>query len=191
MVARTPEEKRAKATLYLQNLARSRGVKVIDRGNGHFQLQGPHLLVNYYPFSKNKTAYLAGTVQGVPNCNAEQAVAMARKAPKVVPAAQRDDRPGGTRKIRARMLGARTECKCHWCPTMINLDTSTLDHVVPLACGGLDNDNNRVLACEPCNQRRGHSMPELKQWPAPTDNSPPWKEDSDGDPAQQAPFGST
>jgi 5-methylcytosine-specific restriction endonuclease McrA len=45
----------------------------------------------------------------------------------------------------------------------LTLDTSTMDHVIPLHRGGLDNANNRVLACEPCNSKRGHDMPELKR----------------------------
>lgn len=76
----------------LAQAAEKCGVQVINRGNGHFQLQGPHLLVNYYPLSKNRTAYVAGTKKGMPNCDAQQAVAMAATA-----VADKDDCSNGLR----------------------------------------------------------------------------------------------
>ena len=41
-------------------------------------------------------------------------------------------------------------------------ETATIEHYVPLGLGGLDNRNNMVLACDPCNSERGCSMKELK-----------------------------
>lgn len=143
-------------------------VKVIKRGNGHIQLQGKHLLVNYYPFSKGRTAYVAGTTAGIKDCDIYKAVAMARCPPEVVPAEKKAKRSYVPRELRLKMLAGRIEVKCHWCPTMIDIDTSTIEHIVPLARGGLDNSNNRTLACAPCNQKRANNMPEVI-------NSPPWE----------------
>lgn len=148
----------------LRDVAARRGVQMHNLGDGHIQLQGPHLLVNYYPFSKKRTAYVAGTTEGVPNCDATKAVAMARNIPKLT--GVKAKRSKNSRVIRYRMLAGREEAPCHWCQTLVNLDTSTIDHVIPLGRGGLDNPNNRVLACKPCNDRRGHTMPETKKWPA-------------------------
>lgn len=150
----------------LRTLAEQRGVKMANLGNGHIQLQGPYLLVNYYPFSSKRTAYVAGTTAGVPGCVPSQAVAMACNVPKLVPKEERDARRDPPRKVRYEMLAGRVSCKCHWCPAVIDIDSSTIDHVIPLARGGLDNANNRVLACQPCNVKRGHMMPELSQLPA-------------------------
>lgn len=41
------------------NFAKKNNVQIIDKGNGHIQLKGK-LLVNYYPESKFKTAYISG-----------------------------------------------------------------------------------------------------------------------------------
>jgi len=41
-------------------------------------------------------------------------------------------------------------------------ETATLDHVIPISRGGLNNANNYVIACEPCNSERGNNMPEVK-----------------------------
>jgi hypothetical protein len=116
--------------------------------------------VNYYPLSKKRTAYVAGTTFGKTHVTPEQAVAMAFVPPPIPPRQLREKRKGNSRAIRARML--RKSHKCHWCKKPLSINTSTIDHVIPLHRGGLDNANNRVLACEPCNRERGHAMPELK-----------------------------
>lgn len=145
----------------LEKIAKEHGVQVKWRDGFHVQLVGK-LLVNYYPTSAKRTAYVAGTIGGKHNVSLLQAVKMALTPPPPVPKFQRAERRYNSRKLRKRMLKGRTECKCHWCPTMIDLDTSTVDHVIPLRNGGLDHGNNRVLACKPCNERRGHDMPELR-----------------------------
>ena len=47
----------------LRKLCEQRGFQLIEKPNGHFQINGK-LLVNYYPFSKDKTAYIAQTKNG-------------------------------------------------------------------------------------------------------------------------------
>lgn len=143
----------------LEQLASERGLRVVDRGQGHLQIIGGPLLVNYYPLAKRRSAYVAGTTGRRTGVSPEQAVEMAFSPPDVRGVARRDDR-GKYRNIRRKMM--KKSNKCHWCGCGLTLDTSTLDHVIPLYRGGLDNDNNRVLACEPCNTKRGHDMPELK-----------------------------
>jgi hypothetical protein len=149
-------------TVTLEQLASSRGLKVVDRGQGHIQLTGGPLLVNYYPLAKKRSAYVAGTTGRRVGVTPEQVVEMCFNAPTVNGTARIDPRSGKSRNKRRVMMAGRKQAKCHWCPTMITLDTSTIDHVIPLYRGGLDNANNRVLSCEPCNNRRGHAMPELK-----------------------------
>lgn len=138
--------------------AKTRGATIIDRGNGHFQIKGA-LLVNYYPNAKRQTAYVAGTNGGKQFVNPEQAVALAFRPPTFAPGAS-ERKSGGYRRVKIRLF--KKQKHCHWCRTKLTLETATVEHVIPLARGGLDNDNNRVLACGPCNQGRGHSMPELR-----------------------------
>ncbi len=151
-----------KALKELTAAATAAGVELVARDHGHFQIVGP-LLVNYYPFSTKRTAYVAGTTKGIQNVSPAAAVAMSKRQPDVVPPELKDKRSKNTRAMRKRMLHGRKTCKCHWCPTIIDLDTSTVEHIVPLARGGLDNPNNRTLACGPCNLKRGNSMLELNQ----------------------------
>ena len=145
----------------LRQLAEARGLTLIDRGQGHLQLTGGPLLVNYYPLAKKRSAYIAGTTSRVVNVTVEQVVEMAFRPPEIASAGHKAERKGNYRPLKRKMMKGQQKVKCHWCPTMISLNTATLDHVIPLHRGGLDNANNRVLACGPCNHRRGHAMPEL------------------------------
>ena len=40
----------------------------------------------------------------------------------------------------------------------MTLETATVDHVIPLARGGSNADDNLVLACDPCNKEKGHEV---------------------------------
>lgn len=145
----------------LHTLGREYGVEVSEAAQGHFQLRGG-LLVNYYPFSKNLTAYVGGTKQGKQGITPLEAIRMAHEAPPIVPKQARDQRIGkSSRQRREWLLKTKRATQCRWCACSLTIDTSTLEHVIPLARGGLDQANNWTLACYPCNQDRSHDMPEL------------------------------
>lgn len=158
-VARTVEQRNTETEIRDAAAARGATVHLVD-GFGHFHIRGA-LLVNYYPFGKKRTAYVAGTTHGKHYVSPAEAVAMAFAPPPMAEAAKKDRRSGHSKSVRKRLLKTKGRA-CHWCGRQLTLATSTVEHVVPLARGGLDNDNNRVLACEPCNRERGHAMPELE-----------------------------
>lgn len=63
---------------FLKTIAEKRGLRVEERGAGHFQILGGSCLVNYYPNSKRRSAYIAGTTgMARHNVTPEQAVEMA------------------------------------------------------------------------------------------------------------------
>ena len=134
------------------------GAELVECGNnGHFQIKGK-LLVNYYPFSKKLTAYVAGTTTGKKSCTPAEAVLMSKTQPML---AKKGVRTDGARAKRAAMIkkGITT---CYWCGMKLTLNTSTIEHIIPLSTGGLENANNRTLACKDCNEARGNTMPELE-----------------------------
>ncbi len=152
----------------LRDAATAKGATVTAKPNGHFQIKG-ELLVNYYPFAKTRTAYIAATTRGIKHATIEQAVAMAFEAPPVASAAHKDERsnPGRYQRWKRRMWKAGFR-ECRWCHVRVNhvplhANQMTVDHKIPLARGGLDNQNNWVVACRQCNEARGHAMPELTQ----------------------------
>ena len=152
--------------LELRVVADARGASVKVLENGHFQIKG-ELLVNYYPFAKRRTAYIAATTRGVRDATIAQAVALAFDRPAIAEAGQKAKRgsPGLYGRWRRRMWKAGFR-NCYWCQIAMNRvpnhpQQMTCDHKIPLARGGLDNPNNFVPACLKCNQERGHAMPEI------------------------------
>ena len=65
----------------LEALARGRGLQVKMPAPWHFQIIGKHLIVNYYPQSRRRTAYVSGTQEGFHWIDPEQAVEMAMNQP--------------------------------------------------------------------------------------------------------------
>jgi hypothetical protein len=142
----------------LRKTATRVGAQVELKGAGHFHIQGA-LLVNYYPFSKKRTAYVANTTKSVAHLEPRDAVKLAMTLPPVT----KDFKRKSYRPMKLKML--KKHAFCHWCKCALVDETATVDHRIPLSRGGLDNDNNRVLACVPCNNKRGNTMPELKVTP--------------------------
>ena len=55
----------------------AKGLRVADLGCGHFQIIGGTVLVNYWPNSKRRTAYVDGERGGKSGVSPQQAVEMA------------------------------------------------------------------------------------------------------------------
>ena len=49
--------------------------------------------------------------------------------------------------------------RCVYCATPLDLETATLDHVYPLAHGGVHHPGNVVLACTHCNRLKSDLLP--------------------------------
>jgi len=140
----------------LARAADREGLVVEARGSGHFQILGGILLVNYYPFSRRRAAYIEGMVKAHHYVTPEQAVQLALK-PKGIPTQQ--ERRRTYLKIKRRLYRISDECyRCHR-PILVFAD-ATLEHKVPLSQGGLDNENNMALSHERCNKDAGNRMPE-------------------------------
>jgi hypothetical protein len=157
--------------LKIIRVASAKGLEVRFRGSAgsHVQILGP-LLVNFYPEAKKRSAYVAGTTRRVNNVTLEQAVEMALKAPKIATPDRKAERRYSVkhRKSAVASLRHRDGDKCKWCKELmvfrgeIGLMSATIEHIIPLNRGGLDNLNNIALAYKKCNNERGGDMPELE-----------------------------
>ncbi|HBY92834.1 MAG: HNH endonuclease [Ardenticatenaceae bacterium] len=58
-----------------------------------------------------------------------------------------------------RTVMTRDHHTCQYCGAQPGKHALTLDHVVPRARGGQTTWENIVLACAPCNQRKGNRLP--------------------------------
>lgn len=166
--AEAEEEEGAKAMNFesFKKLVNASGLTAVDRGRGHWQISGGPLLVNYYPVTGRY--YVAGTKSGMAG-TLEDAIQAARFAPTAGP--KRDHRKNKNRRSAKKRLFKRQRT-CRWCGCRLTLlqedawngvELATLEHVIPLNLGGLDNANNWALACEPCNRARGGQMPGLEK----------------------------
>ena len=67
----------------------------------------------------------------------------------------------GARHKRAIKRATMRDCsrRCVYCATALDFETATLDHVYPLAHGGVHHPGNVVLACTHCNQLKSDLLP--------------------------------
>lgn len=139
----------------LRKLCNRANVELIERQNGHFQIKGA-MLVNYYPTSKKQSAYVAGTTEKLSYISPERAVQIAVGKQEFT-LYTKEKRQRSYLDVKIKML---KKCnKCHWCGLVLTIETATLDHRIPLSRGGLNNENNYVLACRDCNADRGNDLP--------------------------------
>lgn len=68
---------------------------------------------------------------------------------------QRKSNSAQWKKIRLRIL-MRDGYECYWC----GMDADTVDHIIPVAKGGLDIDDNLVAACRKCNFSKRDKLPD-------------------------------
>ncbi|WP_163996064.1 HNH endonuclease [Pyxidicoccus caerfyrddinensis] len=53
----------------------------------------------------------------------------------------------------------RDNCRCQYCGSKVSRPEATYDHVLPRAQGGKTCWENVVIACVPCNQKKGNRTP--------------------------------
>ena len=137
----------------------SEGLQAKQIGKWKWIIEGGPLTVIYYPMAKqNPMALVVGTTD-VFKADVRKAVAATRKPPTC-----RGDKVARLNDYRgARAKLHKTQGGCFWCSTPLTMNTSTLDHRVPLARGGANRFSNYVLACTRCNRSRGQHMPELRE----------------------------
>lgn len=145
----------------LKTLAKKNGLTVKDCGNGHVQIIGGAVVVNYWPDSRHRSAYIASTRGSKRSVTPEEAVEMALKPIPFTGCFKRSRNKA--RRFKENAFKKNPKQSCHWCGKPLTPETATVDHRIPLARNGLDHHNNMVLACYPCNHDRGHAMPTKPQ----------------------------
>lgn len=60
------------------------------------------------------------------------------------------------RKLKARLLVL--DPICTYCYQELTQETATIDHRIPLSRGGSNRNDNLVLACSDCNQRKADKI---------------------------------
>jgi len=60
------------------------------------------------------------------------------------------------RNKRQRLLTIDPYCK--YCRIPLDLENSTLDHIIPLSKGGTNKMENLAVACSDCNNKKGNAI---------------------------------
>ena len=81
--------------------------------------------------------------------------------PSVILLSKYDRLPGCSVPFSRRNLARRDHHRCQYCGRRQASDELTIDHVVPRSQGGTTGWTNCVLACIPCNRKKGCRTPEL------------------------------
>ena len=63
---------------------------------------------------------------------------------------------GNISRATRRKVYKRDELTCQFCQRQFSFGELTIDHLVPLDRGGLDEITNYVTCCQPCNQRKSN-----------------------------------
>ncbi len=86
-------------------------------------------------------------------------VGYAIRLPEIVVLARYDRSPRQQVPFTRKNLYRRDEHRCQYCGTRKPLNELSIDHVVPRSRGGGSSWENCVLACLPCNVRKGDRRP--------------------------------
>lgn len=130
----------------------------VDRGNGHWQILGGEFVVNYYPFAKKgPKKYVQGTVGSTPAPTLKCVIRAARHGCEGSKRVKRRKGGGYYCRVKKRLISENPHC--HICGKFLTVETATIDHLIPLAKGGSNGQDNLRLACEKCNSNKGNKMP--------------------------------
>lgn len=125
-------------------------VTIEHKGNGHYQIRGK-VLANHYPFSKKRSLYIAGTTGAKHNIDAQKAIDYALN-PHKVSGLPRKKRKSNSKEIRLRLWKKIENRKCYVCnEKFISFEETSLEHIISLVDGGLNNMNNYALSHPKCN----------------------------------------
>lgn len=150
-------------TKSLVRLVEKAGLTARERDDGAVEILGGPFRVTFWP---EKLRYqVAGTIQK-DRGHIEKAIHAALHLPP-----KRAKRAKRYNRLRKRKALLKLHPYCYWCGCGLvlrreelgpGLGLATRDHVIPHSRGGSDKRSNVVLACEPCNTKRGDRMPELE-----------------------------
>jgi HNH endonuclease len=125
----------------------------------HWQVIGGIAVVNVHRGKSGYTIYVQGMGKGRKANSPKDVVESAKQLQSIGKVTERK-RCRGTKKRKWNQAVNRGEVpRCHWCGTEFGgKHEATGDHVIPLSRGGSNGDDNIVLACKLCNEKRKNNV---------------------------------
>lgn len=112
-------------------------------------------------WEKAITLFFLGKVEVVDSYEREvRSVSLALKVPSIVRLVRFVHLGRQKPPLTKLNLLARDGFQCQYCSTSLNAKNSTVDHVIPRSQNGGTTWENVVIACPPCNRRKGGRTPE-------------------------------
>lgn len=132
----------------------------------------PHRVIHW---QRAVTMLFAGKVEVVEEYDEDiRSVTITIKMPAVVRLLRSVRRNRGVKFSRMN-VAMRDDFRCQYCRERLPLSKLTYDHVVPRCQGGRTRWENIVMACRPCNGRKGHkSVRQARMRLAKTPIKPKW-----------------
>ena len=128
------------------------GLKPVLCSPYHFQITGGKFLINFYPTARGGSkVYVASTKEGL-KANLAQAIKFANELPKI----EKVERKPNYTKILKWLF--RRGNKCFHCGEVVERKDGSVEHIIPLSRGGLNNRNNYALAHQKCNLKKGNQV---------------------------------
>lgn len=147
----------------LRSLMNPNGLSLRKCAENHWKVEGGVVVVNVWIGPKGVTIYIEGTAGGCHVRKWSDVITAATTVPngryvRAKAKRHRSNRPYRERLHRGAIARGETPA-CHWCGREFeSVNDSTLDHVIPLAKGGSNGQDNVVLACPECNANRADNV---------------------------------
>ncbi|MEZ4752721.1 MAG: HNH endonuclease [Bdellovibrionota bacterium] len=122
--------------------------------------------LNVISWQRAITLFFLGKVEVVEEYSHDiRSVSLVFKAPAVVKLVNYVNIRKKSPPLNRANLLARDNFECQYCSKKLTSKSSTLDHVIPRSQSGNTSWENIVLACAPCNRRKGGKTPEQAKMP--------------------------
>lgn len=118
----------------------------------HWQVLGGKFLVNYFHGKRGTSIHIGKTNQSIPGSD-EMAIISANKLPEIEGSNRKCN---GYKKYKNRLYEKLKLCTL--CHKSMTFKEASVDHIIPISKGGLNNPNNYQLTHEECNKRKGNSV---------------------------------
>lgn len=137
------------------------GLIARDCGCGHWQIKGGKYTVNYYPDTKRgPRKHVNGTRGATQAPSIQNVIHAAFNGTAGTKPGTRTTNVKYIHRVKRKLL--KKDPHCRYCGCKLTFTTATIDHLFPLSQGGHNGMDNLVLACQPCNHKKGAKLPKGK-----------------------------